>query len=234
MIWLIYTLIFLLSETSSQNVISCFSNYLVQSMLIFIGKFSSNLFITPSSKIRHEEKIILSQHLSLSLYPLSLSVSLPHPSFSSWTWPLYSDTILNLRDTVWGEIDKNNFIALPDKGYHSGHMPLKLCVPTWRRSWDVFHSWFKKGMISLWTFFWWDSGKVSGAWHHQLSGSNWSGVDLLVSSVLLPPGGGSVSANSSKVLLCVSLDGEPRPCPRAALFLSIFCFSCLASSPFPN
>ena len=76
MIWLIYTLIFLLSETSSQNVISCFSNYLVQSMLIFIGKFSSNLFITPSSKIRHEEKIILSQHLSLSLslspFPLCL------------------------------------------------------------------------------------------------------------------------------------------------------------------
>ena len=163
MIWLIYTLIFLLSETNSQNVISCFSNYLVQGMLIFTGKFSSNLFITPSSPKLDMRKRLFSLNIFLSIYPPPLSVSLPHPSFSSWTWPLYSDTILNLRDTVWGKIDKNNFIALPDKGAHSGQMPLKLCVPTWRRSWDAFHSLFKEGMISLWTFFWWDSGKVSGA-----------------------------------------------------------------------
>ena len=35
----------------------------------------------------------------------------------------------NLRDRVLGDVEKNNFIALPGKGGHSRLLPLKLCVP---------------------------------------------------------------------------------------------------------
>ena len=37
---------------------------------------------------------------------------------------------LNLGDRVLDEVEKNSFIALPDKGGDSGLMPSKLCVPT--------------------------------------------------------------------------------------------------------
>ena len=33
---------------------------------------------------------------------------------------------LNLRDGVWGEVEKNSFIALPGKGGHNRLMPSKL------------------------------------------------------------------------------------------------------------
>ena len=45
---------------------------------------------------------------------------------------LYTSTKLNLGDRVLGEVEKNNFIALPGKGDHSGLMPSELCVLTWR------------------------------------------------------------------------------------------------------
>ena len=38
---------------------------------------------------------------------------------------------LNLGDRVWGEVEKNSFIVLPDKGEHSGQMSSKLSVPIW-------------------------------------------------------------------------------------------------------
>ena len=37
---------------------------------------------------------------------------------------------LNLGDRVLGEVEKNNFIALPGQGGHSKLMPSKLHVPT--------------------------------------------------------------------------------------------------------
>ena len=42
------------------------------------------------------------------------------------------DVKLNLRDRVWGEVEKNSFTALPGKEGHRGLMLSKLCVPTWR------------------------------------------------------------------------------------------------------
>ena len=43
---------------------------------------------------------------------------------------LYASVDLNLRDRVFGEVEKCSFIALPDKGGHSGLMPSKPCVQT--------------------------------------------------------------------------------------------------------
>ena len=40
-------------------------------------------------------------------------------------------------------------------------------------------------MISSWTFFWLIGGKVIGSQHHQLSGSNWSGVYVVVGNIQL-------------------------------------------------
>ena len=37
---------------------------------------------------------------------------------------------LNLGDRVWGEVEKNSFIALPGKGGHSKLMPTKPVCPT--------------------------------------------------------------------------------------------------------
>ena len=44
--------------------------------------------------------------------------------------PLCTGAASNLGDRVLGEVEKNNFIALPGNGGHSGLLPLKLCVPT--------------------------------------------------------------------------------------------------------
>ena len=38
-------------------------------------------------------------------------------------------TKLNLGDRVLGEVEKNNFIALPGKEGHSGLVPLKIVCP---------------------------------------------------------------------------------------------------------
>ena len=45
--------------------------------------------------------------------------------------PLYTSTELNLR--VLGEVEKNSFIALPDKGGPQQTNALKQCVATWSR-----------------------------------------------------------------------------------------------------
>ena len=37
--------------------------------------------------------------------------------------PLYTGAKSNLRDRIWGEVQKNSFIALPGKGGHSGLLP---------------------------------------------------------------------------------------------------------------
>ena len=42
------------------------------------------------------------------------------------TLSLYTDTESNLRDRVFGEVEKNNFIALPGKGGHHRLCPERL------------------------------------------------------------------------------------------------------------
>ena len=39
----------------------------------------------------------------------------------------------NLRDRVWGEVEKESIIALPGKGGQSWLMPSKPCVSPWGR-----------------------------------------------------------------------------------------------------
>ena len=46
------------------------------------------------------------------------------------TQPLCTDAELNLRERVLGEIEKNSFVALPDKVGHSRLMSQKLCITT--------------------------------------------------------------------------------------------------------
>ena len=46
---------------------------------------------------------------------------------------LYTSTESSLRDRVTGELKKDGFITLPDNGSHSGLIPSKPDVPTWRR-----------------------------------------------------------------------------------------------------
>ena len=45
------------------------------------------------------------------------------------TWPACTSAKVNLRDRVLGEVEKNGFIALPDKGGHSGLMALRTMCP---------------------------------------------------------------------------------------------------------
>ena len=137
-------------------------------------------------------------------------------SLRCWSWiqTLYPDIKLNLEDRVLGEGEKNCF-ALPSKGGQSGLMPSKLCVPTWGGQWGV-----EEGVISSWTFFWLIGGEVNGSQQPQPFGSNRSGIYVLVGSTQLTSPtwwGFQDLQNSSKILLCISVDGEPGPCPKAAL-----------------
>ena len=52
--------------------------------------------------------------------------------FCKWmpkTWPACSSARLNLRDRLLGKVEKKGFIVLPDKGGHSGLMPLRTMCP---------------------------------------------------------------------------------------------------------
>jgi len=46
---------------------------------------------------------------------------------------LYTGAGLSLRDRIVGEVERNNFIALPGKGICHGLMSSRACVPPWRR-----------------------------------------------------------------------------------------------------
>ena len=48
--------------------------------------------------------------------------------------------LLNLRDRVLDEVEKNSFIALPGKGGHSRLMPLKTVCPNPGRFGEGFYS----------------------------------------------------------------------------------------------
>ena len=92
-------------------------------------------------------------------------------------------------------------------------------------------------MISSWTFFWLVGGEVGGSEHYQPFGSSWSGVYVLVGSIqLTSPTWWGIQAlqNSSKILLCVSLEGEPEPCPKAALLFLDYSSLVSPFPPFPN
>ena len=90
-------------------------------------------------------------------------------------------------------------------------------------------------MISLWTFFSLVDGEISRSQYHQPSGSNQSGVSLLVGSIQLTSTcwGFQYLQNNSWIFLDVSLEREPGPCPQTVqLFLD--CSSLVsASPPFP-
>ena len=45
------------------------------------------------------------------------------------TQPLCTGAKSNLRDRALGEVEKNNFIALPGKGGHNGLVPSKTVCP---------------------------------------------------------------------------------------------------------
>ena len=83
-------------------------------------------------------------------------------------------------------------------------------------------------MISSWTFFRLAGGEVSGRQYHPRSGSNQSGVYVLVGSILSLTVnfshlvGASVSAKQLKdtVTVCVSLGGNQDPAPELH-----YCFS---------
>ena len=156
-----------------------------------------------------------------------------HPNIHSKSGPCTPNTKLNLGDRVLGEAEKNRFFALPGKEGHSGLTSSKLC-PDPKRVVRSFTVMFQKAMISLWTFFWLAGGEIGGS-QHQPSGSDWSGAYVLVSSMQLTfPTWCRFSylTNSSKILLCISLEREPGPCPRAAPFFW-FLLPCLCIHSLP-
>ena len=109
----------------------------------------------------------------------------------------------------------------------------KLCpVSPLEEDSEKFYSNGLKRVISLWTLFCLVGGEISRSQHHQSSGSNWSRVVfMLISSIpslivnFSHLEAFSISVKHSKILLCVSIDKELGPCPKAALFLLIICFS---------
>ena len=139
-------------------------------------------------------------------------------------------------DRVLGEVEKNNFIALPGTRGHHRLMPSKLLSWPGGSSEEFCSKWLKEeGVISLWTFCWLIDGEISGSQHSQSSGSNWSGVYLLLSSIQLHSSFWwrfQYLQNSSKMFLHTSLEGEPRP-KAALLFLNYS--SCVSIfPPLPN
>ena len=62
--------------------------------------------------------------------------------------------------------------------FHRGLMPSKIVVsPPGRDN--------EEWMVSLWAFFWLIGGEVDGNQHYQPSGSNWSGVCMLMDCIPL-------------------------------------------------
>ena len=72
----------------------------------------------------------------------------------------------------------------------------------------------RRGCDQLVDIFLTDGGEISGSQHPQSSGSNWSGVSPLLSSILLNSSFWwrfQYLQNSSKIFLHISLEGVPRP-----------------------
>ena len=125
----------------------------------------------------------------------------------------------------------NSFVALPGKGDHSGLIPSRLHAPTWRGNEEFYSNGSKR--VSSWIFFWLVDGDIIWNQPHQPSGSNKSGIYLLVNRRQLASptwGGLQYLQISSKILFCVSLEGEPGPCPKASL---LFLLTAPPLSPHP-
>ena len=56
------------------------------------------------------------------------------------TQPLCAGAESNLRDRVLGEVEKNNFIALPGKRQHSRLVPIKTVCPNLEGFGEEFYS----------------------------------------------------------------------------------------------
>ena len=99
-------------------------------------------------------------------------------------------------------------------------MPSKPRVPTWGREWESFIIIVQRGSLH---------GHSSDGWAVRQVGisinlrSSWSGICLFVGSIpsliinLSHLREFQFLQNNSKILLCVFIDGESGPCPKAAL-----------------
>ena len=97
----------------------------------------------------------------------------------------------------------------------------------------------QEGVISLWTFFWLVGGEISRSQHHQPSGSNWSGVYMLVGSIssliisFSHLEGASESAKQHKYIKCIPWWGIRTLTKPALLFLGCS-YLVSTSPPFPD
>ena len=151
--------------------------------------------------------------------------------------PLCTSVRSNLRDRVSGEVGKNRFIALPGKRGHSGVPPLKTMCPNPGRFGEEFYSngsrvglLVRLGCVHGLHSFHLVSGNLlmsfSGSFNLVPGGHLWN-----EKCWHLPFVGGFSSINRSKILLRVSHQAEPGPCPKAAL-LFLGCSS-LSLHPLP-
>ena len=77
-------------------------------------------------------------------------------------------------------------------------------------------------MISFWTFFWWVSNEVSGSQHQPSGPTSLGSICLWAAYINFSHWRGfQYQQNSSKILLCVSLDGKQDLAPR--LLLAVCC-----------
>ena len=108
---------------------------------------------------------------------------------------------MNLRDRVWSEVEKNDFIALPGKGDYSGLVFSKPCTPTQGRvRMPVGHAFLQSK-------------------DHPCDGlllfSRSLGRVLQVVNIFYLEG--VLILQKSSKILCLCLEGEPGPYPKAAL-----------------
>ena len=136
------------------------------------------------------------------------------------------------------EVEKNGFIALPDKGGHSRLICCQNAVSQLRGDNKGFYS--KGSKRRAWSArghsFDWLVVRISGHQHHQPSGSNQPGVYMLVPSIELTSStwwGFQYLQNSSKILLCASFEEEQGTCSKAALLSSWLLLPCLCILSFP-
>ena len=141
---------------------------------------------------------------------------------------------LNLGDRVLGvlgEVEKDSFITLPGKGGTAGSCLEKLC-PNLEKIVSSFIVMVQGGCDQLVDILLMGGGEVNRCQYHEPSGYSWSGVHMLVGSIpSLTWRGFQYLQSSSEILLCVSIDGEPGPCPKAAL---LFLLTVSPWSRFPS
>ena len=145
----------------------------------------------------------------------------------SWIRPLYPDTKLNLGDRVLGEVEKNSFIAWWPQGANA----LKTVCPHLEGVVRSFIAMVQRGRNQLLDILLIGWGSTSSTFWFQLV---WDlhacGQQTVNFSHLV---GFQYLQNISKILFCVSLEGEAGPCPKAAL-LFLDCSSIVsASHPLP-